>query len=229
LNPDVAREAGSLIEKVARCGVQRQLMRRLRWSERALLRRFDVLGATLLMVMLFYAPIDRPGIAGNARSVALYSSNIDFARADLSGANLFGNCLVALDARTGKRLWHFQSVHHDLWDYDLVNGPKLLTVRRNGKPVDVVAQATKTGFVYVFNRVTGEPLWPVEERPVPKSAVPGEAAWPDRQQQMGLRDQDTAHCRQVQDLAQKIGRRTKLVWAGKNCNLRIQFTSPKGK
>jgi quinoprotein glucose dehydrogenase len=83
-----------------------------------------------------------------------------------------------LDARTGKRLWHFQTVHHDLWDYDLVTSPKLLTVRHKGKMVDVVAQATKFGFLYVFNRVTGQPLWPVEERPVPKSDVLGEASWP---------------------------------------------------
>jgi quinoprotein glucose dehydrogenase len=97
---------------------------------------------------------------------------------DRKGANLFGNSLLALDARTGKRLWHFQTVHHDLWDYDLTTAPKLLTVRHNGKPVDVVAQPTKFGFLYVFNRVTGEPLWPIQERPVPKSDVPGEEAWP---------------------------------------------------
>src|SRR5207247_9241480 len=72
----------------------------------------------------------------------------------------------------------FQAVHHDRWDYDLTTGPKLLTVRHNGKPVDVVAQVTKFGFVYVFNRVTGEPLWPIEERPVPKSDVIGEESWP---------------------------------------------------
>jgi quinoprotein glucose dehydrogenase len=97
---------------------------------------------------------------------------------DRKGANLFGNSLLALDLRTGKRLWHFQTVHHDIWDYDLTTAPKLLTVRRNGKPVDIVAQATKFGLLYVFNRVTGEPLWPIEERPVPKSDVPGEETWP---------------------------------------------------
>ena len=94
------------------------------------------------------------------------------------GANLFGDCLLALDARTGKRLWHFQMVHHDIWDYDNATAPKLLTIRHNGQMVDVVAQAGKTGFLYVFNRVTGEPIWPIEERPVPKSDVPGEQAWP---------------------------------------------------
>jgi quinoprotein glucose dehydrogenase len=108
----------------------------------------------------------------------LGSPTYDLYGADRIGADLFGNCLLALDARTGKRLWHFQTVHHDLWDYDLVTGPKLLTVRHNGKMVDVVAQPGKTGFLYVFNRVTGEPLWPIEERPVPKSDVPGEQSWP---------------------------------------------------
>ena len=106
------------------------------------------------------------------------SPTYDFYGADRKGANLFGNCLLALDLRTGKRLWHFQTVHHDLWDYDLTTSPKLLTVRHKGKPVDVVAQATKFGFLYVFNRVTGEPLWPIEERPVPASDVPGEEAFP---------------------------------------------------
>ncbi len=108
----------------------------------------------------------------------LGSPTYDLYGADRIGANLFGNCLLALDARTGKRIWHFQSVHHDLWDYDLVTGPKLLTVRHDGKMVDIVAQPGKTGFLYVFNRVTGEPLWPIEERPVPKTDVPGEQSWP---------------------------------------------------
>lgn len=102
----------------------------------------------------------------------------DLYGADRAGENLFGNCLLALDARTGKRLWHFQTVHHDLWDYDLTAAPKLLTVRRNGKPVEIVAQAGKTGFLYVFERLTGNPLWPIEERPVPKSVVPGEVSSP---------------------------------------------------
>jgi quinoprotein glucose dehydrogenase len=97
---------------------------------------------------------------------------------DRKGANLFGNSLVALDLRSGKRLWHFQTVHHDLWDYDLPSAPKLLTVRHDGRMVDVVAQATKFGLLYVFDRVTGRPLWPIEERPVPKSDVPGEESWP---------------------------------------------------
>ncbi len=96
---------------------------------------------------------------------------------DRLGNNVFGNSLLALDARTGKRLWHFQTVHHDTWDYDLTTAPKLLTIRdprHPGRSVDIVAQATKTGFLFVFDRVTGEPIWPIVERPVPVSDVPGE-------------------------------------------------------
>jgi quinoprotein glucose dehydrogenase len=102
----------------------------------------------------------------------------DLHGADRKGANLFGNTLLALDARTGKRLWHFQAVHHDLWDYDLATAPKLLTLRHNGKPTDIVALPTKQGLLFVFERVTGQPLWPIEERPVPKSDVAGEESWP---------------------------------------------------
>ena len=108
----------------------------------------------------------------------LGSPTYDFYGADRHGANLFGSSLLALNARTGKRLWHFQMVHHDLWDYDNVAAPQLTTMRRNGKTIDVVAQAGKTGFLYVFDRVTGEPMWPIEERRVPPSEIPGEAAWP---------------------------------------------------
>jgi quinoprotein glucose dehydrogenase len=106
------------------------------------------------------------------------SPTYDYYGADRAGNNLFANCLLALDARSGKRLWHFQMVHHDLWDYDATAAPQLITVRHAGKLVDAVAQATKQGFLFVFDRVTGEPLWPVEERPVPKSDMPGEHASP---------------------------------------------------
>lgn len=102
----------------------------------------------------------------------------DYYGADRHGANLFADCLLALDARTGKYLWHFQDVHHDLWDYDLSAGPKLLTINHDGKKVDVVAEAGKNGFVYVLNRVTGKPIWPIVERPVPQSTMPGEQSWP---------------------------------------------------
>jgi len=93
---------------------------------------------------------------------------------DRPGNNLFADCLLALDARTGKYLWHFQTVHHDLWDYDPTAAPQLATVKHDGKTVDIVALASKNGFLYVFDRVTGKPLWPIEERPAPKSDVPGE-------------------------------------------------------
>ncbi|HWD99836.1 MAG TPA: PQQ-binding-like beta-propeller repeat protein, partial [Bryobacteraceae bacterium] len=93
---------------------------------------------------------------------------------DRPGNNLFADSLLALDARTGKYLWHFQTVHHDIWDYDPAAAPQLATVKHDGKTVDAVALATKTGFLYVFDRVTGKPLWPIEEGPVPKSEVPGE-------------------------------------------------------
>jgi quinoprotein glucose dehydrogenase len=106
------------------------------------------------------------------------SPTYDYYGADRIGANLFANCLVALDAHTGKRLWHFQMVHHDLWDYDATAAPQLLTIRHNGKPLDVVAESSKQGFLYVFDRVTGKPVWPIEERSVPNSEMPGEQAWP---------------------------------------------------
>src|SRR5579863_8302984 len=93
------------------------------------------------------------------------SAKYNFYGADRNGADLFADCLLALDARTGKRLWHFQMVHHDIWDYDDATAPKLLTLHQNGKTIDAVAQVSKQGFVWVFNRITGEPLWPIEERP----------------------------------------------------------------
>jgi glucose dehydrogenase len=102
------------------------------------------------------------------------TARFDFYGGNRHGNNLFANSLVALDARTGKRLWHFQTVHHDVWDYDLPAAPKLLTVRHDGRNVDAVAQPTKHGFVFVFDRVSGAPLWPIEERPVPQTDVPGE-------------------------------------------------------
>lgn len=110
--------------------------------------------------------------------LALGSPTYDYYGADRKGMNLYGNCVVALDAATGKHRWHYQLVHHDLWDYDLPAPPNLVMIKRNGKDIDAVAQVTKHGFVFIFNRVTGEPLFPVEERPVPASNIPGEEAWP---------------------------------------------------
>jgi quinoprotein glucose dehydrogenase len=102
----------------------------------------------------------------------------DFFGGKRPGNGLFGESLVTLDALTGKRVWHFQVVHHGLWDYDPPAAPNLIDIRVNGQPVKAVALVSKQGFVYVFNRVTGQPIWPIEERPVPQSTVPGEKSSP---------------------------------------------------
>ena len=94
------------------------------------------------------------------------------------GDNLFAESLVCVDARTGERIWHFQMVHHGLWDYDLPAAPNLVDIVVDGKPIKAVAQVSKQAFIYVFDRVTGEPVWPIEERPVPQSKVPGERSSP---------------------------------------------------
>src|SRR3954452_12347912 len=107
----------------------------------------------------------------------LTSPSADYYGGARKGAGLFGDALVAVDAVTGKRLWHFQTIHHNLWDYDLPAQPVLVTVRRDGKMVDAVAQVTKTGFAFVFERTTGKPLFDIVEKPVPPSEVPGESAW----------------------------------------------------
>lgn len=102
------------------------------------------------------------------------SAASDFYGANRHGSNLFANTLLALDARSGKRIWHFQLVHHDILDRDAPAPPNLLTVSHGGKHIDAVAQVTKQGFVFLFNRETGEPLFPIEEVPAPSSDVPGE-------------------------------------------------------
>ena len=114
------------------------------------------------------------------------------------GDNLFGTSVVAVDADTGERKWHFQTVHHDIWDYDLPAAPVVADIVMDGKPVKAVAQVSKVGFLYVFDRVTGEPLWPIEERPVPPSDLEGERAsptqpfptWPPPFEMQGLSDDD---------------------------------------
>ncbi len=106
------------------------------------------------------------------------TARYDFYGGNRHGDDLFGNSIVALDARTGKRLWHFQAIHHDLWDYDFPQAPKLLTIRQNGRNVDVIAQASKQGWIYVLDRVTGKPIWPIEEKPVPQTDMPGEKSAP---------------------------------------------------
>lgn len=104
------------------------------------------------------------------------SASFDFYGANRHGDNLFADCVLALDARTGKRIWHFQGVKHDLWDLDFPAAPSLVTVTRNGKPVEAVAQIAKTGFLFVLDRRTGAPLFPIEYRKVPASTLDGEQA-----------------------------------------------------
>jgi len=106
----------------------------------------------------------------------LGSAAFDFYGGDRRGANLFANCTIALDAATGERIWHFQTLRHDLWDHDLPVYPNLVTVTHDGKRLDAVAQVTKTGYLFLFDRSTGKPLFDIEERPVPASDVAGEQA-----------------------------------------------------
>jgi len=101
-------------------------------------------------------------------------ATVDFYGGFRPGNNLFSTSLIALDVKTGKRAWHFQMVHHDIWNYDTPTAPVLLDVQQNGKTVPAIVQVTKQSFAYAFNRETGEPLWPIEERPVPKGLIPGE-------------------------------------------------------
>ncbi len=106
------------------------------------------------------------------------SAAADFYGGNRKGANLFANCLIALNAATGERIWHFQTVHHDIWDKDLPANPNLVTVTKNGKKIEAVAQITKHGLIFLFDRETGEPIFPIEEIPVPPSDLAGEQAHP---------------------------------------------------
>jgi quinoprotein glucose dehydrogenase len=94
------------------------------------------------------------------------------------GANLFANSLLALDAATGEYIWHYQIVHHDLWDRDLPASPNLVTLKQDGKEIDAIAQITKQGYTFLFDRTNGKPIFPIEEKPVPQDALPGEKPWP---------------------------------------------------
>ncbi|MGC1365081.1 MAG: PQQ-binding-like beta-propeller repeat protein [Candidatus Acidiferrum sp.] len=118
------------------------------------------------------------GMALDAKRGLVYvptgSAAFDFYGANRLGDDLFANCLIALNAETGERIWHFQGVRHDVWDRDFPSPPALVTVRRDGKEIDAVAQTTKQGFVYLFDRVSGKPLFPIEYRKYPPSDVPGE-------------------------------------------------------
>jgi len=108
----------------------------------------------------------------------LGSAAYDFYGGDRKGANLYANSIVALDAATGRLRWHHQLVHHDIWDYDLPAPPALVTIRRGGRDIPAVVALTKSGLMFLFDRSTGEPLFPIEERPMPASHVPGEETWP---------------------------------------------------
>jgi quinoprotein glucose dehydrogenase len=108
------------------------------------------------------------------------SAAFDFYGADRVGDDLFANCLIALNADTGERIWHFQGVHHDIWDRDFPSPPALVTVKRDGKEIDAVAQTSKQGFVFLFDRANGKPLFPIESRKYPASTVPGEVTAPEQ-------------------------------------------------
>lgn len=110
--------------------------------------------------------------------VPLGSATPDFYGARRKGSNLFANSLVALDALTGKYLWHFQTVHHDLWDRDLSANPNLVRIQKDGKWIDAVAQISKQGYIFMFDRVNGEPIFPINEVPFSTEGLPGEEVWP---------------------------------------------------
>ena len=123
----------------------------------------------------FYLTVDEErGIA----YLPVASPAANFYGGDRKGANLFGNSIVAVDAVTGKYKWHFQTIHHDIWDADPPAAPGLFDITVNGKKIPALAEVTKSGWMFILNRVTGEPVFGVEERPVPKSEVPGEETWP---------------------------------------------------
>lgn len=125
-----------------------------------------------------------PGMALDERRGIVFvptgSAASDFYGADRVGNNLFANSLLALDASTGRRIWHFQAVRHDVWDRDFPSPPSLVTVRREGRTIDAVAQATKQGFLFLFDRTNGQPLFPIEDRPFPSSTLPGEVTAPSQ-------------------------------------------------
>jgi len=135
------------------------------------------------------------------------------------GANLFGNSTVAIDVKTGQRKWHFQMVHHDIWDYDTPMAPNLLDVTVNGRARKIIAQTTKQGWVYVLDRVTGEPIWPIVETPVLQSEVPGEKTWPTQPiptkpapfSQQGLVEADVIdYTPAIKDSALKMAKRCRM-------------------
>ncbi len=143
------------------------------------------------------------GMAVDKKRGILYvptgSAGYDFYGGLRHGSNLYANCLLALNARTGERLWHFQTMHHDIWDRDLPAPPNLITVKKGGKTIDAVAQVTKQGYVFVFDRVTGKPVFPIKEVKAPKSDLEGEAAWKTQP----VPTKPAPFARQSQDLTEK--------------------------
>ena len=114
-----------------------------------------------------------PILSGVSVHIPTNPPTIDFFGGFRPGNNLFGTSILALDVRTGKRVWHFQTVHHDIWNFDNPTAPVLLNVNVSGRQTPILVQTTKQGFAYTFNRVTGEPVWPIVERPVAQSDLPG--------------------------------------------------------
>jgi len=142
-----------------------------------------------------------PMAADPERGIVYIPTNpptIDFYGGFRPGDNLFGTSVIALDVQTGERVWHFQTVHHDIWNFDNPTAPILLDVNIEGQPTPIVVQTTKQGWAFTFNRETGEPIWPIEERPVPQSEVPGEKlsltqpfpTWPLAYEEQGLTEDD---------------------------------------
>ena len=158
----------------------------------------------------------------------------DFYGGDRKGNDLFGNSVVALDANTGKMKWYFQAVHHDLWDFDLPPAPVLLDVTVNGKKTPILAQTGKVGYMYILNRDTGEPVFGIDEKPVPQSKVPGEHTSPTQPipvkppqlarhefdpatDMVTAADTNEAHAKACADLAEKSGRCTTKVRSRRGC------------
>ena len=124
-----------------------------------------------------WAPISVDAELGYAY-LPVESPTNDYYGGHRKGSNLFANSVVCVDIETGKRIWHYQITHHDIWNYDLSSAPTLVNMTIDGRPVKALVQLSKQGFAYVLDRVTGQPVWPIEERPVPASDTPGERAWP---------------------------------------------------
>ena len=151
------------------------------------------------------------------RGIAFFplgSPTYDYDGSDREGQNLYGNCVLALNARTGKYIWHYQTVHHDLWDYDISAAPQLITIMHEGKKLDAVAAATKGGFLYVLDRETGKPVWPIAETPVPASDMPNEKAWPTQPIPTVI-PPFTKHVASLSDLSPYFTPEEKSVWSAR--------------